>query len=252
MLKDKVIIVTGGASGIGRAASKIMAAAGATIIVADRDAAGAQETAEAVAAAGGVAVSCVVDVGNEDSVAAMVQFTEERFGRLDGAFNNAGVQQNNYVVDELPTEEWSRVFKINSDGVFYCMKHEIALMRKTGGGAIVNTASVLGVMGTTKGAEYIASKHAVVGATRGAACDARETGVRVNAILPGAINTPMIDELYQNPDFKVFYDKVLERLTIGRWGTPEDCGYAAKWLLSDESSYINGTVVAVDGGYSSH
>ena len=252
MLKDKVIIVTGGASGIGRAACKIMAAAGARVVVADRDAAGAQETVVAVEAEGGVAVACTVDVGNEASVEAMVRFTEERFGRLDGAFNNAGVQQSNYMIDDLPTDVWSRVQNVNSDGVFFCMKHEIALMRKSGGGAIVNTASVLGIMGTPKAAEYIASKHAVVGATRGAACDARETGVRVNAILPGAINTPMIDELYQNPDFKAFYDKVLERLTIGRWGTPEDCGNAAKWLLSDESSYINGIALAVDGGYSSH
>ncbi len=130
------------------------------------------------------------------------------------------------------------------------MKHETLAMRKTGGGAIVNNSSVNGLVGIPSASGYVASKHGVIGLTRGAACDAAVTGVRVNAVLPGMIRTPMIAELVATPEFKAQYETILARHSVGRIGEPEDVGYAVKWLLSDEASFMNGAAICVDGGYS--
>ncbi|WP_321818694.1 MULTISPECIES: glucose 1-dehydrogenase [unclassified Paraburkholderia] len=249
MLENKIIIVTGGGSGIGRATSRILARNGAKVVVADFNQAGAAETAAAIEAEGGVAKSLKVDVADEASVVEMVNFTVGSFGRLDGAFNNAGLQMQNKLLEDLTEAEWHRVVNVNLTGVFLCMKHEILAMRKTGGGAIVNTSSANGIVANPYSSEYVASKHGVLGATRAAACEAAITGVRVNAVLPGMINTPMIADLINSPDFKVHYDAALARHTIGRFGEPEDVGYAVKFLLSNESSFVNGAGFTVDGGY---
>ena len=207
------------------------------------------EPVRAVRDAGGHAVAFTADVSEEEDVAAMVDCALSSFGRLDGAFNNAGVEMHNKLVDELDEGEWDSVLDINAKGVFLCMKHEIKAMRRTGGGAIVNNSSMNGVVAIAHSTEYTASKHAVIGATRGAASEARETGVRVNAVLPGLIVTPMIEKLKDDPGFKDHFERALERHSIGRFGQPEDVGYAVKWLLSDEAAFINGAMLAVDGGY---
>jgi 2,5-dichloro-2,5-cyclohexadiene-1,4-diol dehydrogenase 1 len=247
-LEGKVIIVTGGGSGIGEATASILSGAGAAVLVADCDLAGAEQTSERISQNGGTAYALKVDVAREEQVAAMVSETVRRWGRLDGAFNNAGVKMHSKPTHELSSEEWHRVMTINLDSVFYCMKYEIQAMRDTGG-SIVNNSSMNGTVAIPMATEYTASKHAVLGATRGAASEARLTGVRVNAVLPGLIETPMISDLVHNPGFKTHFDSALARHTIGRFGRPEDVAYAVKWLLSDESTFINGAAIAVDGGY---
>ena len=251
MLNDKVIIVTGAGSGIGRATSQILAKAGAKVVVADLSEAGAKETEQSIIDEGNVAAAMRVDVTSEADVKAMVDFAVEKFGRLDGAFNNAGIMMHSKLPDELELREWNAVLGVNLNGVYLCMKYEIAAMRKTGGGAIVNTSSVTGLVGIPYGIEYVTSKHGVIGATRGAACDAAITGVRVNAVLPGSINTPMTAAAANNPEFADIMQAILERHTVGRLGEPEDVGNAVKWLLSDEASFINGVALPVDGGYTS-
>ena len=249
MLNNQVIVVTGAGSGIGRATCLVLAKAGAKVLVTSHSEANARETAAMVEKAGGVAKALRADVSNEDDVIAMVDFAVETFGRLDGAFNNAGITLHNKLVEDLDASEWDQVMDVNLKGIFYCMKHETRAMRKTGGGAIVNNSSVNGLVGIPCSAGYVASKHGVIGLTRGAACDAAVTGVRVNAVLPGMIRTPMIAALIATPDFKAIYDETLARHTVGRIGEPEDVGYAVKWLLSDEASFMNGAAICVDGGY---
>ena len=249
MLKDKVIIVTGAGSGIGLATAAILAQAGARIVVSGRSETDLEHSVKTVRDAGGQAVAVTADVSKEADVMAMVDCALSSFGRLDGAFNNAGVEMHNKLVDDLDADEWDSVLDVNAKGVFLCMKHEIKAMRKTGGGAIVNNSSMNGVVAIAHSTEYTASKHAVIGATRGAASEARETGVRVNAVLPGLIVTPMIEKLRDDPGFKDHFGRALERHSIGRFGQPEDVGYAVKWLLSDEAGFINGAMLAVDGGY---
>lgn len=250
MLKGKVIIVTGAASGIGRATSKILAREGAKLVLADLGEAGLQSLTSEIRDAGGTGEWIKVDVSVDSDVMGMVRFTADKFGRLDGAFNNAGVMMHSKFADELKIEEWNKVINVNLSGVFYCIKHETALMRLTGGGAIVNTASICGVVGTPSAIEYVASKHGVVGLTRGAAADAANTGVRVNAVLPGSIRTPMTEEAMNLPEFAEIYEAIKARHSVGRLGEPEDVGYAVKWLLSDEAAFINGAALPVDGGYS--
>ncbi len=249
MLSNKVILVTGAGSGIGRAASLILAKAGAKVLVTDYNEAWARETRERVEQAGGKAASLRVDVSKEDEIIAMVDFAVATFGRLDGAFNNAGVAMQNKQIDDFSEAEWDSVMDVNLKGTYFCMKHEILAMKKTGGGAIVNCSSANGLVGNPNSAEYVASKHGVLGLTRGAACDAGATRVRVNAVMPAMINTPMLGDLATNPKFKTFYDTVMARVTVGRMGQPEDVGYAVKWLLSDEATFINGAAICVDGGY---
>lgn len=249
MLSGKTIIITGSGSGIGRAAARLFAEAGALLMLADQNEDGVRETAAIVTNAGGMAIVRKVDVSDEAEVNALVAATLEAYGRLDGAYNNAGIQMVNKLVEDLTTEDWRRVNDINATGVFLCMKHEIKAMRKTGGGAIVNTASANASVAQPYSGEYVASKHAVVGITRGAATEAAETGVRVNAVLPGMINTPMIAGLLKSPEFRPHYDAALARHTIGRFGEPEDVAFVARFLLSDQSAFVNGAAIAVDGGY---
>lgn len=249
MLTGKSIIVTGAGSGIGKGTAQVLAKAGAKVLVTDYDGPSAEETAALVEEQGGVARAMRIDVSNEEDVIAMVAAAVDAFGKLDGAFNNAGVRQTYELVPDLTVNDWDKIMGVNLRGVFLCMKHEIAAMRKTGGGAIVNTSSGLGVTGAPYSAEYAASKHGVIGVTRGAACEAALTGVRVNVVLPGLVETKISAKLITDPDLKDIYDKTLARHPIGRIGQPEDIGYAVKWLLSDEAGFVNGAAIAVDGGY---
>ena len=249
MLDGKIIIITGAGSGIGRAAARLFAAAGAKLLLGDQNDATVQETAQIVRDAGGDAHAMRIDVRNEGDIDAFVAAAMEQYGRLDGAFNNAGVQMSGKLVQDITAEDWHRINDINATGTFFCMKYEIAAMRATGGGAIVNTSSANGFVAQSNSADYVASKHAVIGLTRAASTEAGATGVRVNAVLPGTINTPMVADLFTNPDFRPFYDSALARHTIGRFGEPEEVALVARFLLSDQASFVNGAAIPVDGGY---
>ena len=249
MVKDKVIIVTGAGSGIGLATAVMLGQGGAKVVVSGRAEDALEDAAEAVRRAGGAALAVPADVSREPDVAALVERTVSEFGRLDGACNNAGVEMHNKLVPDLTAEDWNQVFAIDVSGVFLCMHYQIRAMRETGGGAIVNMSSMNGLVAIPHATEYVAAKHAVIGATRGASSETRETGVRVNAVLPGLIETPMIDRLKEQPGFKDHYAAALERHSVGRFGKPDDIAYAVRWLLSDEAAFVNGAILAVDGGY---
>ncbi|MGE4304841.1 MAG: SDR family NAD(P)-dependent oxidoreductase [Novosphingobium sp.] len=249
LLADKVVLVTGAGSGIGRAAALLFAHEGAKIGVLDRDRVSADEVAAAIADAGGEATPLVADVADDAAVAAAVAALVAHFGVLDGAFNNAGIEMANRLLPDLTDDEWSRMMGINLTGVFSCMRHATRAMAGKGG-AIVNNSSGDGIIGQPYAADYVAAKHGVIGLTRAAACEARYTGVRVNAILPGLILTPMVEErLIGNPAFEKQMAPMAERHSIGRYGKPEDVAEAACWLLSDRSAFINGSLLTVDGGY---
>ena len=171
------------------------------------------------------------------------------YGRLDGAYNNAGVEQCALPLHQLTLEQWDRAIRIDLTSVFLCIKYQVIAMLRTGGGAIVNTASSLGQVAIPNASEYIAAKHGVVGLTRAAAAEYGRQGIRVNAVLPGIVLTPMISRLVADPQFSAFFDKVRERHPIGRFGQPNEIGEAVKWLLSDSASFVNGAAMPVDGGY---
>jgi NAD(P)-dependent dehydrogenase (short-subunit alcohol dehydrogenase family) len=250
MLQGKTIIVTGAGSGIGRKAAETFAAAGANVIAADFNAATAAETAATILRAGGQAVARQCNVAVEEEVSAMVAFAVERFGRLDGALNNAGIEMRNKPVHELTDEDWRSVIDVDLTGVFYCIKHEFLAMKDRGGGSIVNTASASGVRAQANASDYVAAKHGVVGLTKAAAVDGGPLGIRVNAICPGLIMTPMAqDRLMNDPTFSQALDGLRQRHIIGRFGETGEVANAAMWLLSDLSSFTTGTAMLVDGGY---
>lgn len=248
-MKGKVVVVTGAASGIGRAAAILFAQAGAKLGLADWDWAGVEETANLVTKQGGHAKAFHVNVGVEEQVQEFIASTVQAYGRLDGAFNNAGVTGASKLFEELTAEEWRGVNEINSTGVFFCMKYEILAMRKTGGGAIVNTLSANGQIAEPFAGGYVASKHAALGATRAAAAESRHTGVRVNAVLPGLILTPMVDGYLDGADAESYRNFMAERHTIGRFGRAEEVASVARFLLSDDASFVNGVALPVDGGF---
>jgi NAD(P)-dependent dehydrogenase (short-subunit alcohol dehydrogenase family) len=249
MLEGKVVAITGAGSGIGRAAARLFAQSGARLVIGDRDKGGLAETADGITASGGDVVSLAFDVRDEDGVVAFVKSAVDTYGRLEGAFNNAGVPMAHKLVEDLSLAEWEFVNRVNATGVFLCMKHEIRAMRRTGGGAIVNTSSANGSVGQPHSVEYVASKHAVVGLTRSASTEAVLTGVRVNAVLPGVINTGMVDTKTDRPEIRAHLDAALARHTVGRFGEPEDVAYLVRFLLSDQATFINGAAIAVDGGF---
>lgn len=249
MLVGKVVIITGAGSGIGRATALLAAKAGAKVLVADVNEKSAAETVELIEKDSGIAKAVRVDVTSETDIVQMIEQAVGAFGQIHGAFNNAGLQSRQKLVEELTESDWDTVMDVNLKGVFLCMKHEIAAMRKTGGGAIVNTSSGDGVVGRAYAVDYVTSKHGVLGLTRSAAAEALITGVRVNAVLPGMTMTPLVEDLLKDPSFQKHAEAARERHSIGRFGQPEDVGRAANWLLSDEASFINGACLPVDGGY---
>jgi NAD(P)-dependent dehydrogenase (short-subunit alcohol dehydrogenase family) len=249
MLQDRAIIVTGGGGGIGRAAAIAFAAAGAKVAIVDLNVSGATETAVSIEAAGGRCCVIGADVSREQDVKRMVAEVQWRFGRLDGAFNNAGVEQDFVALHETSIEQWRRVMSVDLEGVFLCMKYEIELMLANGGGAIVNTASALGQVATPNAAGYIAAKHGVIGITRAAAVEYAKRGIRVNAVMPGVIATPIMQRLAADPAAAALAESLRSLHPLGRFGEPNEVAQAALWLLSDHASFVTGTAVAVDGGY---
>ncbi|KWI47768.1 oxidoreductase [Burkholderia pseudomultivorans] len=249
VLDGKVIVVTGGGGGIGRAAGMAVAAAGARVVVADIAATSGEATAAAIRKQGGEAIFVATDVAVETDAQALVDAALRAYGRLDGAFNNAGLAQSNVPLHELTETQWRRLQGVNYDGVFFCMKHEIRAMLETGGGAIVNTSSALGRVAMARAAEYCGSKSGVLGLTRGAALDYGRAHIRVNAILPGAVDTPMVQALTTDPQFAGAIEQLCAAYPVGRIGTPDDVAAAVVWLLSDQASFVTGAELAIDGGF---
>lgn len=242
---NKVAIVTGGSFGIGRATAIAFAAGGAKVVIADwvED----TETLNSIKLAGGDAIFVKCDVSNEADVKMLVDKTIAQYRRLDFAFNNAGVEGQSAPTHECTSENWEKTIGVNLKGVWLCMKYEIPQMLKQGKGAIVNNASIAGLVGFANIPAYVASKHGVIGLTKNAALEYAKLGIRVNVVCPGVIKTPMIDRFTGK-------DKEVEKQfagqePIGRIGQPEEVANAVTWLCSDGASFITGHPMAVDGGW---
>ena len=246
-LAGKATLVTGGGSGIGKASALAFAREGARVVVADVNAAGGEETVRLIQDTGGEAAFVRADVSQAGPVEAMVQHAVSVYGRLDCAFNNAGVSGGRGLIHEYSEDDWDRVTGINLKGVWLCMKYEIIQMLTQGSGAIVNAASVMGLVGGSRSPAYGASKHGVVGLTRTAAVAYAQSGIRVNAVCPGYIRTPLIEQgALADPGGE---ERIIARHPVGRLGTPEEVAETVVWLCSDAASFVTGHAMAVDGGY---
>jgi NAD(P)-dependent dehydrogenase (short-subunit alcohol dehydrogenase family) len=248
-LDGKVALVTGAASGIGRATALTFAREGAKLIIADMNEDGGQQTVHMITENGGEAVFVQVDVSSASQIEAMISKTVETYGRLDCSFNNAGTEGTTMVSTiDYKEEDWNRVLSTNLTGVWLCMKYEITQMLKQGAGAIVNTASVAGLVGSRgAGSAYAASKHGVVGLTKTAALEYAKQGIRVNCVCPGVIRTPMMERmLTRTPALEQQY---IAAEPIGRLGRPEEIAESVVWLCSDAASFVTGHTMTVDGGY---
>lgn len=244
LVEGKVVLVTGAASGIGRASALGFAREGARVVLSDVDAGGGEKVAAEIAEAGGEALFVAADVSVEAAVRKLVDKARERFGRLDCAHNNAGVTGPVGLLHNVALADWDFLISINLTGVFLCMKHELRVMQEQGGGAIVNTSSGAGLIGTPALGPYCAAKHAVLGLTRTAALENARAGIRVNAICPGATDTPMLRGfMAKSPDIE---QMVRSAIPGGRLGTPEEVAEAAIWLCSDRASYVSGEALIVD------
>jgi len=247
MFDGKVALVTGAGSGIGRAAAIAFAREGASVVVADVNPVQARETVQLIKDEGGEAICVRADVTMWSDVEDMVTTTVDRYGRLDYAFNNAGIAGESAMTADYTEAGWDRVISVNLKGVWLCMKAEIPRMLENGGGAIVNCSSILGTVGFERAPAYVASKHAVIGLTRTAALEYARQGIRINAVCPGFIHTPLIDS--GAPEAQAMLNRLAEMEGIGRIGTPEEVADAVTWLCSDRSSFVTGHPLLVDGGW---
>lgn len=247
-MQGTVALVTGGASGIGRASAQAFAARGARVVIADVDEVGGCETARSIHMKGGAATFVRADVTQAADVEAMVQTALRQYGRLDCAHNNAGILGELAPTADCTEENWDRVIATNLKGMWLSMKHEIREMARQGGGAIVNTSSIWGLVGTAMGAPaYVAAKHGIAGLTRAAALEYISAGVRINAICPGAIRTPLLEGVTRGrPELEAY---AVASHPINRLGTPEEIAAAVLWLCSDAASFVVGATLSVDGGW---
>ena len=246
-LQGKVAIITGGTSGIGRDTAVLFAEAGAKVVVAGRREAEGNETVDLIRKAGGVGLFVQTDVSKARDIEALVRRSVEKFGRVDTAFNNAGIEGNWRPIVDQSEEEWDHVININLKGVWLCVKHEIQQMLKQGGGGtIVNMSSVAGLMGAPAAAPFCASKHGVIGLTRTAALEYAKQKIRVNAVCPAVIETPMEQRLFGEPEAHKY---ALSMHPIGRLGTPREIAEAVLWLCSEKSSFMTGHYIVLDGGF---
>ncbi|HTK11380.1 MAG TPA: SDR family oxidoreductase [Ktedonobacteraceae bacterium] len=243
----KVALVTGAGSGIGRASALAFAREGASVVVADVSIEGGEETVRVIRSAGGEAAFVRADVSQAHEVEVLVQRSVEKYGRLDYALNNAGIEGEEAGVADYSEEGWDRLLSINLKGVWLCTKYEIPALLKQGGGAIVNTASIAGLVGGAGSIAYTASKHGVVGITRATALEFAKQNIRVNAVCPGFVRTSMIERvLTAHPELEAMAS-VME--PIGRMATPEEIAQTVIWLCSDAASFITGASFPVDGGW---
>jgi len=246
LAEAKIVLVTGAASGIGRAAAQLFAAEGATVVASDIDESGGTQTAASIVEAGGQATFRGADVTDETQVESLIGAIVDAHGRLDAAFNNAGINDDSRPFTDLTKQDWDRMIAVNLTSVFLCMKHELAHMAGRGQGAIVNTSSGAGLTPAPGMPHYTAAKHGVLGLTKAASAEYAGQGIRVNAVLPGMTRTAMIEEWFEsNPDIAKF---VLRSLPGGRLGEPEQVARAAVWLCSDQADWIGGASLVVDGG----
>jgi NAD(P)-dependent dehydrogenase (short-subunit alcohol dehydrogenase family) len=247
ILENKVALITGASSGIGRATAKIFAREGARLMLVDVVENGGQETLQMVKGVGAAAIFFKADVSKSADVDAAVSQAVATYGRLDCAFNNAGIGGAGRLTHEYSEEEWNRVISINLTGVWLCMKAEITQMLKQGGGAIVNTSSIMGLTGAIRVPAYTAAKHGVAGLTKAAALEYGRHGIRINAVCPAPIYTPLLMSAFEKrPDMEERYAR---SEPMKRLGQPEEVGEAVAWLCSDRASYVTGLPMPVDGGY---
>lgn len=248
ILDDQVVLITGAASGIGEATAQAAQAEGARLLLSDVDVERGEAVAERLGA-GTRFVAC--DVTDEDQVAALVAVAESELGGLDGAFNCAGILGTLGLVGDTEYADWKRIVDVDLHGVFLCTKHEVRAMAPRGRGSILNMASAAGLIGWAGAAGYVAAKHGVVGLSKAAALDYADQGVRVNAICPSYVETPMVADLFDNllGGDQAAVDAARANHPIGRFGKPSEIAAACVWLLSDQASFVTGTAMSVDGGY---
>lgn len=246
LVEGKAALVTGAATGIGRATAVLLAAEGARVIVSDIDVSEGAKTVDSIREAGGSAGFRHSDVSDEQQVIGLIEHVLEEFGRLDCAVNNAGIAGPTAALHQVSLDDWTRTLATNLGGVFLCMKHEIPVMQKQGAGAIVNTASGAGIVAAPGMAPYCASKHGILGLTKTAAVENAALGIRINAICPGATDTPMMQATMAiDPSVKKM---ILRSMPGGRMGHAAEIAEAAVWLCSDRSSFVSGEAMLIDGG----
>ena len=251
ILDDRAVLITGAASGIGRATALEAYAEGARLLLSDVDAAAGEALAAEITGQGGTAVFARCDVTNEAEVEALVARTTGELGCLDGAFNCAGILGTVGMTTDTSLDDWRRIIDVDLNGVFLCTKHELRAMAAQGSGAILNMASAAGVIGWAGACGYVAAKHGVVGLSKSAALEFAAQGVRVNAICPSYVETPMVEDLFANllGGDPAYVDAALANHPIGRFAKPAEIAAACVWLLSDKASFVTGTAMSVDGGY---
>lgn len=245
MFEGKVALVTGASSGIGLVTAQRFARLGAKVVLSDINDEAGNQAAEQIRSDGGEASYIHADVSSYDDVASLMRQIDETYGQLDFAFNNAGIEGEIGPIEQSSLENWHRVIAVNLSSVFYCMKEQIPLMKRNGGGVIINCSSIAGLVGTQGSGVYGASKHGVIGLTRSAAIEHAQAGIRVNAVCPGAIKTVLVERVItEHPEMKEMIDNLHP---IGRMGEPEEVAAAVTWLCQTESAFVTGIALPIDG-----